>query len=63
MGGIKTDIYGRTNIKGLYACGEAACNGIHSANRLASNSLLEGLVFGRKIGFEVQKIINENKSP
>ena len=61
MGGIKTDIYGRTNIKGLYACGEAACNGIHGANRLASNSLLEGLVFGRKIGFEVQKIINENK--
>lgn len=63
MGGIKTDIYGRTNIKGLYACGEAACNGIHGANRLASNSLLEGLVFGRKIGFEVQSVIKKGKEP
>lgn len=62
MGGIRTDIYGRTNIKGLYACGEAACNGIHGANRLASNSLLEGLVFGRKIGFEVKRTI-KNKEP
>ena len=53
MGGIRTDTYGRTNIKGLYACGESACNGIHGANRLASNSLLEGLVFGHKIGKEV----------
>lgn len=48
MGGIKTDIDGRTNIPGLYACGEAACTGIHGANRLASNSLLECLVFGRR---------------
>lgn len=46
MGGIKTDNRGRTNIAGLYAAGEAACTGIHGANRLASNSLLEGLVFG-----------------
>lgn len=53
MGGIKTDVFGRTAIKGFYACGEAACNGIHGANRLASNSLLEGLVFGHKIGDEV----------
>jgi len=48
MGGIRTDVFGRTNIKGFYACGEVACNGIHGANRLASNSLLEGLVFGRR---------------
>jgi L-aspartate oxidase len=49
MGGIKTDVDGRTNVPGLYACGEVACTGIHGANRLASNSLLEGLVFGRRI--------------
>lgn len=48
MGGIKTDIDGRTNIPGLYACGEAASTGVHGANRLASNSLLECLVFGRR---------------
>lgn len=53
MGGIRADVNGRTNIEGFYACGEAACNGIHGANRLASNSLLEGLVFGHKIGREV----------
>ncbi|MCX8028062.1 MAG: L-aspartate oxidase [Thermodesulfovibrionales bacterium] len=46
MGGIKTDIDGATNIKGLYSAGESACTGVHGANRLASNSLLEGLVFG-----------------
>jgi L-aspartate oxidase len=46
MGGVKTDIDGRTSLAGLYAAGEAACTGVHGANRLASNSLLEGLVFG-----------------
>jgi L-aspartate oxidase len=46
MGGIRTDIHGRTSLPGLYAAGEAACTGVHGANRLASNSLLEGLVFG-----------------
>jgi L-aspartate oxidase len=57
MGGIRADVHGRTNIKGFFACGEAACNGIHGANRLASNSLLEGLVFGRVIGQQVEDIL------
>ena len=60
MGGIRTDIYGRTNIEGFYACGEVCCNGIHGANRLASNSLLEGLVFGAKIAAEVERVVREN---
>src|SRR5450631_2375136 len=46
MGGIRTDVHGRASLPGLYAAGEAACTGVHGANRLASNSLLEGLVFG-----------------
>ncbi|HOM03063.1 MAG TPA: L-aspartate oxidase [Acetivibrio sp.] len=62
MGGIRTDVFGRTNIKGFYACGEVACNGIHGANRLASNSLLEGLVFGHKIGKEVENIIENSQN-
>ena len=49
MGGIETDLYGKTNIEGLYACGECACTGAHGANRLASNSLLEGIVFGERV--------------
>jgi L-aspartate oxidase len=52
-GGVAADLQGRSNLPGLYACGEAACSGVHGANRLASNSLLDGLVFGRRIADEL----------
>ena len=48
MGGVETDLHGRTSVAGLFAAGEVACTGVHGANRLASNSLLEGLVFGAR---------------
>lgn len=50
MGGIAVDAGGRSSVRGLHAVGEVACNGVHGANRLASNSLLEGVVFGRRLG-------------
>jgi len=50
MGGVRSDTFGRTSISSLYAAGEVACTGVHGANRLASNSLLEGLVFGARAG-------------
>jgi L-aspartate oxidase len=55
MGGVETDEWARTSLPGLYAAGEAACTGVHGANRLASNSLLEGLVFGARAAVAMQE--------
>jgi L-aspartate oxidase len=54
-GGVQTDLDGASNLAGLYACGEVASSGVHGANRLASNSLLEGLVFARRIAVDLQR--------
>ncbi|MCP5004677.1 MAG: L-aspartate oxidase [Planctomycetes bacterium] len=62
IGGVKVDQEGRTNIKNLYAAGEVACSELHGANRLGSNSLLEGLVFGYRIGHRLSKILDKNNT-
>jgi L-aspartate oxidase len=59
MGGVRTDLEGRTSMLRLYAAGEAACTGVHGANRLASNSLLEGVVFGARAG----RAMRDERSP
>ncbi len=60
MGGIKTDVNARTSIEGLFAAGETACTGVHGANRLASNSILEGLVFGKRAADNACNYVEEN---
>lgn len=62
-GGVRVDLNGRTTVKGLYACGETACSGVHGANRLASNSLLEGLVFSTRIASDIAATLPEITEP
>ena len=60
MGGVRTDLWARTSLPGLFAVGEVACNGLHGANRLASNSLLEGAVYGRRV---VDAVLDPSVAP
>jgi len=61
MGGLHTDLHGRTSVKGLFAAGEAASTGVHGANRLASNSLLECVVFGRRAAVAMKDTADANR--
>jgi L-aspartate oxidase len=60
MGGIRTNLWGETNLRGLYACGEVACTGVHGANRLASNSLLETVVFAKRV---IDRTVSRTQEP
>lgn len=62
MGGIRTDVYGKTKLTGLFAAGECASTGVHGANRLASNSLLEGLVFGYRVAVSAKECMAFNNT-
>jgi L-aspartate oxidase len=63
MGGVRTDLDGRTSVAGLFAVGEVAATGVHGANRLASNSLLEGVVFGRRVASAIDLVPPAPKEP